>query len=464
VAGQVDLARRDKAFLGHPAGLGWLAATEFWERFSYYGMLTLLVLYMVHYILLPGHVEHVWGFAAFSRFVGAIYHPHSIKSFASGVYGLYASVVYLTPIGGGILADRFIGRTRAVVLGAGLMALGHFLMAFDASFLLALLCLLTGVGCFKGNLATQVGDLYGRDDPRRADAFQIYFLAIQFAVIGSPLLCGWLAEHYGWHWGFGVAGIGMLIGLSIYLVGRPALPKERVVEKAVDAPREPLTGNGWRNIAILVVLVPVLAMSAVGNQEIFNAYLVWAEKSYDLVVLGFPIPVTWLVSFDSIVSIATMGGAIAFWRWWATRWPEPDELLKITIGAAIAATAPLALAVAATSFSQTGHRVTLWWGVAFELLNDIGFANVFPVGLALYSRAAPKGLGGTLVAIYLINQFICNFFVGWLGGQLDVMNPGAFWMLHAALIAGAAVILFAVRFTVGRSLAPAYTEAAPAPA
>jgi POT family proton-dependent oligopeptide transporter len=159
-----------------------------------------------------------------------------------------------------------------------------------------------------------------------------------------------------------------------------------------------------------------------------------------------------------------MGGAIAFWRWWATRWPEPDELLKITIGAAIAATAPLALAVAATSFSQTGHRVTLWWGVAFELLNDIGFANVFPVGLALYSRAAPKGLGGTLVAIYLINQFICNFFVGWLGGQLDVMNPGAFWMLHAALIAGAAVILFAVRFTVGRSLAPAYTEAAPAPA
>jgi POT family proton-dependent oligopeptide transporter len=462
VAEQIDSARRDKAFLGHPAGLGWLAATEFWERFSFYGMLTLLVLYMTDYLLKPGHVEHVVGFALFSRLVSAIYHPANQQAFASAVYGLYASLVYVTPLAGGYLADRFLGRTRTVAMGACLMALGHFLMAFEASFLFALLCLLLGVGCFKGNLATQVGDLYGKDDPRRADAFQIYFLAIQFAVIGSPILCGWLADHYGWHWGFGVAGIGMLVGLTIYLLGRSTLPAERVKEKIQAPAREPLTASDWRTIAILIVLVPVLATTAVGNQEIFNAYLVWAKRSYDLHLFGYAIPVFWLISFDSIMSVATMAGAVAFWRWWATRWPEPDELLKITIGAAIAATAPLALAAAATVFSHTGHRVTLWWGVAFELLNDIGFANVFPVGLALYSRAAPKGLGGTLVAIYLLNQFMCNFFVGWLGGRLELMDPAAFWTLHAALIAGATLILFAAKFTIGRSLAPAYAEVAPA--
>ncbi len=450
-------AGNDTAFLGHPAGLGWLSASEFWERFSYYGMLTLLVLYMTHTLLNPGHIEHVLGFATFRRVLEAVYGRLSPLALASDIYGLYAGLVYLTPIFGGFLADRFIGRTRAVILGASLMALGHFLMAFEASFLIALSCLLTGVGCFKGNLATQVGDLYGHDDPRRADAFQIYYLGIQIAVIGSPLLCGWLADRYGWHWGFGAAGVCMLIGLAIYLAGRPNLPPERL-RQAKNEARPPLSRGDWRNIVILVVLVPVLAISTVGNLEIFNAYLVWAEKTYDLSPLGFRIPVTWLISFDSIVSTATMALAVLFWRWWATRRTEPDELQKIVLGVVLGALAPLALAAAAVAFSTSGHRVSLWWTVAFELLNDFGFANVLPVGLALYSRAAPRGLGGTLVAVYLLNLFLGNVLVGWLGGLLEKMPAASFWLLHAGIMAAAAAILLVIRLTVGRSLSPSYAE------
>jgi len=457
VTAQAD--KNDKAFFGHPVGLGWLSGSEFWERFSYYGMATLLVLYMVHQVQTPGHIEHVWGFAAFRAFVSSLYHTDTVKGIASGTYGLYSGLVYLTPIGGGILAERFIGRTRAVTLGAILMAIGHFLMAFDATFLIALLCLLTGVGCFKGNIATQVGDLYGAEDPRRADGFQIYFIGIQIAVIGSPILCSYLADRYGWHWGFGVAGVGMLIGLCVYLLGRPTFPPEPLVQaKSGAVVRPPLDGKGQFNIAVLSLLVPLLAVASIGNQQIFNSYLVWAEPVFNLKFLGFAMPVEWLVSVDSVVSTVTMVLSILFWRWWATRWREPDELSKIIIGVMISATGPLALAAAAAAFAATGHRVSLGYAITFHILNDIGFSNVFPVGLALYTRASPRGWAGIMVPIYYLNLFACGLGIGELGTLLDHMSGTSFWLMHAGLIAGAGVVLLLIRLTFGRSLTPSYEE------
>ena len=133
------------------------------------------------------------------------------------------------------------------------MALGHFLMTFDQTFLIALLCLLTGVGFFKGNIATQVGDLYSHEDPRRADGFQIYFIGIQIAVIFAPIACSYLADHYGWHWGFGLAGIGMLVGLTVYLLGRKTYPPDPLAQKKSGTlERAPLDGKGKLAIAILV--------------------------------------------------------------------------------------------------------------------------------------------------------------------------------------------------------------------
>jgi POT family proton-dependent oligopeptide transporter len=212
-------AKNDTIFLGHPSGLGWLSASEFWERFSYYGMAGLLVLYMTHQLLNPEHVANIWGFPLFERFIASLYGPGSGQTLASHITGFYQMSVYVTPLAGGYLADRYLGKTAAVTTGALMMALGHFLMAFDASFVLALLFLLVGVGLFKGNIAAQVGDLYSESDPRRADGFQIYYIGIQLAVIISPFICGTLGETVGWHWGFGAAGIGMLLGLLIYLTG-----------------------------------------------------------------------------------------------------------------------------------------------------------------------------------------------------------------------------------------------------
>ena len=456
-------ARGDKVFFGHPAGLGWLSASEFWERFSYYGMLTLLALYMKHELFLPGHLANVWGFSTFRVVFTSFYGPMTPQALASNIYGFYAAFVYLTPLGGGFLADRYLGRTRAVIIGACLMALGHFLMAFEASFILALFCLLIGVGFFKGNIATQVGDLYGHEDPRRADAFQIYMLGIQIAVIGSPLVCGSLGEKVGWHWGFGVAGVGMLVGLATYLVGRPSFPPERPRAASKDTPaRAPLSRTDRTNVIILIVLIPVMALSVVTNQQIGNAYMLWAETTYNLNVLGFQVPVTWMNSLDAIFGAITIAGAVLFWRWWGTKWAEPDELAKIIIGVIIAMIGPLCLAAAAQQFVMTGHRVSLGWALAFEAFNNLGFANMFPVGLALYSRAAPKGLGGMMIAVFYLHLFLGNFLIGYLGGFLDTMSGTMFWLMHAGLMAVSVVLLLAIRLWVGRALSPAYAEPAPA--
>src|SRR6266403_2385629 len=242
----------DRAFLGHPKGLGYLAFTEAWERFSYYGMQTLLVLYMVKELLLPGHIEHVWFFEPIKRLYGLQGQP-----LASAIFGTYTGLVYLTPILGGFLADRVLGKRRTVLAGAATMALGHFLMAFEQTFLFALLCLVAGCGMFKGNLASQVGALYKPEDLRRADAFQIYYLAVNAGVITTPLIVGTLGEKVGWHWGFAAAGIGMLIGLSIYIAGLKHLPKEDFIRCGPSA-RAPRPSLSRRERLITVVLIPLI--------------------------------------------------------------------------------------------------------------------------------------------------------------------------------------------------------------
>src|SRR6476659_9285725 len=210
---------REPSFLGHPRGLWYLAFTEAWERFSYYGMQSLLVLYMVKFLLLPDHIGHVVAFAGFRKFYGGL----DGQALASAIFGTYTASVYLTPIFGGFLADRLLGRRRTVLLGALTIAPGHFLMAFEVAFLFALLCLVLGCGMFKGNIASQVGSLYKPEDLRRADAFQIFYLGVNAGVIAAPLIVGTLGEVYGWHYGFTAAGIGMLLATVIYSSGQKYL-------------------------------------------------------------------------------------------------------------------------------------------------------------------------------------------------------------------------------------------------
>jgi POT family proton-dependent oligopeptide transporter len=455
----------DRRFFGHPIGLGYLVFAEAWERFSYYGMLSLLVLYMTQQLFLPGHVEAIAGFPAFRAVLVTVFGDKTPMALALLIGGLYTGGVYVTPIAGGLLADRVLGRTPAVTLGALLMALGHFLMAFEASFLLALLCLLIGVGCFKGNIASQVGELYAADDPRRADAFQVFLLAISLSVIGAPLICGTLGQKVAWHWGFGAAGVGMLLGLVVYLSGRRWLPPDapRLVRQGQGArrpDRPALTRDEIITVAVLVALLPILAVCGVGNQQIFGAYIVWGNANYDLVLFGQTMPATWLISMDAIVGAGTIVISVAFWRWWARRRREPQEITKLAIGALIAAFAPLALALASLQQAATGHKVGLAWGLAFHVINDIGYANIFPVGLALYSRAGPRSIAGLIIGIYYLNLFGGNTFAGWLGGFLEPLGAARFWGLHAVLVFGGALALFAAGALFHRHLAPGDPRAA----
>jgi len=445
----------DRAFLGHPRGLGYLAFTEGWERFSYYGMTALLALYSAKYLFKPDHIGNIWGFVGFRHLLEMFFGPLTPLGMGGAIAALYGSLVYLTPLLGGFVADRFIGRTRAVIFGAVTMAAGHFCMAFDQTYLVALACILIGSGFFKGNLAAQVGDLYAPGDLRRADAFQIYTLAIQVAVIVSPLVCGFLGQKIAWHFGFGAAGLGMLIGLGTYISGRRWLPAEPRPEPGhIVEPRPKLVRGEGKRIAVLVLLIPVIACACVGNQEIFAAYELWADAHYQLVLFSWAMPASFLLSIDALISTVTLIGVVAFWRWWGKHHGEPDEITKITIGTFIAALAPLSLALGAWHEAATGEKVGLGWALGFHITNNIGFANIYPVGLALFSRVAPKAVNSTMMAAFLLSLFLGGVIVTKLATLLDKLPGFMFWALHSGIIAGAGVVFLIARAAAGRLLTP----------
>jgi POT family proton-dependent oligopeptide transporter len=444
--------RADRAFFGHPRGMGYLAFTEVWVAFSYYGMQSLLVLYMTAYLLQPAHIGHILGFSAFRALLAPVYGHVDGQALASAITGLYGAFAFGTPLIGGLIADRWLGRTRSIVAGAMLMTLGHFLMAFDASFLLALACLVTGTG-LAGVMKAQVGGLYAQDDLRRADAFQIYTLVVQLAVIAAPIVCGGLGERVAWRYGFGAAGVGMSIGLVIYLSGLRWMPPDPMAKGVEKPTHPPMTLHDWRTVAVLALLVPVFALSFVGNNEIFNAYLLWGRDNYQLEFFGQTMPVSWLLSLDAGVSSVTVLMVVIFWRWWARRRREPDEIVKAGIGALIAAGGPLVLAVASLH-AVGGHKVGLVWGLGFHFVNDIGFAMIYPVGLALFSRAAPPALGATVINSFTFAVFLSNLAVSWLAGFLGRMPGAAFWTMHAILVAIAGALLLVCGWLFRRTLAP----------
>ncbi|HYD25983.1 MAG TPA: peptide MFS transporter [Croceibacterium sp.] len=423
--------RNDRAFLGHPKGLGYLAFVEGCERFSYYSMQTLLVLYMVNY-LLPERFDAVAGLGWLQqwRYGGAEGQP-----LASAIFGDYTSLVYLTPILGGFLADRWLGRRATLIAGGAVMALGHFLMAFEGTFLLALLTLIVGVGLFKGNIASQVGELYKEGDLRRAMAFQIFYIAINVSVIAAPLVSGTLGEEVGWHWGFGCAGVVMVAGLLLYLAAGPWLPRDNRPQKGrAAAPREALTRNDWSRILAVVVLVPVMAVALLTNQQIFNAYLVWADQQFQLTFFGRTLPTSWMITIDAALSFSMLVAVAWFWKWRADKTgSEPDELGKMIIGSLFTMAGGLCLVMAAATHGEA--KIGLFWPVMFHLFNSIGFSHILPVSLALFTRLAPRQINATIIGIYYLAFFGANQIVGHVGGWYSTMDTTQFWLFHVATAA-----------------------------
>jgi POT family proton-dependent oligopeptide transporter len=450
----------DRAFLGHPRGLGYLSFVEGCERFSYYSMQTLLVLYMVKYLLLPENVSKVIGlqWLRAGHYAGLEGQP-----LASAIFGDYTSLVYLTPILGGIIADRWLGRRATLIAGGLIMSLGHFLMAFHSMFLFALISLIVGVGLFKGNIASQVGELYRPNDLRRAMAFQIFYIAINVSVIAAPLISGTLGEKVGWHYGFGTAGVVMVFGLLLYLRAQPWLPSDSAADRNVgkDDGNAKLQRSDWPRLGALVLLVPVLAIAILTNQEIFNAYLVWADEKFQLTFLGETLPTTWMITIDSTLSFAMLVAVAAFWKWYADRTGrEPDELGKMVIGSVFTVTGGMCLVIAAAT---AGHgKIGLFWPVMFHLFNSIGFAHVLPVSLALFTKIAPRALNATVVGIYYLAFFAANKAVGVIGGWYSSMDTVWFWLLHVATAAFGLVAFALLKVFLGKLLADKPDEAAAA--
>ena len=446
----IEKAAHDRAFLGHPKGLGYLSFVEGCERFSYYSMQTLLVLYMVKYLLLPENAANVWGL---SWLQSSVYSGMEGQPLASAIFGNYTALVYLTPIAGGFIADRWLGRRATLIAGGLIMALGHFLMAFESTFLLALLSLVVGVGLFKGNIASQVGELYKPDDLRRAMAFQIFYIAINVSVIGAPLISGTLGEKVGWHWGFGTAGVVMVVGLLLYIKAGPWLPADNRPARGSSAPRPKLEPGDSARILAVVLLVPVMAVALLTNQQIFNAYLVWADQRFQLTFFGTTLPTTWMITIDAALSFSMLVAVAAFWKWQGARTGrEPDELGKMIIGSVFNIAGGLCLVIAAAGAGS--GKIGLFWPLMFHLLNSIGFSHILPVSLALFTKLAPRAINATIVGIYYLGFFAANQITGIIGGWYETMDTAQFWLLHVAtavvgLVAFAAFKLFLAKRLMG---------------
>jgi len=440
---------------GHPKGLTFLFTTEMWERFSYYGMRSLLVLYMIKYLFLRGHAERALGLAGLKNGLESIFGPLDVQPLSSQIYGLYTALVYLTPIFGGLLADRVLGQRRTVVIGAVLMAIGHFMMAVEQLFLLALLALILGNGAFKPNISTQVGGLYAPGDRRRDRAYSIFYVGINVGAFLAPLVCGTLGEEAGWHYGFAAAGVGMLIGLSIYLYALPLLPPDELRKaREGEAIHRPLDANEWRAvIALLILFVPTTLFWATYEQS-GNTIVLWADANTDRTVdvFGFvaQIPTTWFLAFNPFMIFAFTPFVVALWTRQAARGREPSTITKMALGCFGVTAANLLMAMAA--FYADGGKASWFWLFGFFVVITVGELYLSPVGLSLVTKIAPARILSMMMGVWLATSFLGGFLAGWLGSFWSRMEKPEFFVMIAVIAALAGAIIFACRWLVRGAL------------
>ena len=438
-------------WFGHPRGLTFLFATEMWERFSYYGMRALLVLYLVNDLLKPENAAQVLGLSTLRQGLEAISGPLGVQPFASQIYGLYSGLVYLTPILGGWLADRWLGRRRTVAMGAGLMVAGHFLMASERFFLLALLLLILGSGAFKPNIVTQVGALYGSQDARRDRAYSIFYVGINIGAFFSPLVCGTLGETLGWHYGFASAGVGMSVGLAIYLMGKNALPAHDAPPDEAAPAQEGVSLRAALLGLALLFLPSALFWAAYEQQG--NTIALFAQGSDRAIGFGawkVDIPVTWFQSFNPLMIFAFTPLVVGLWARLAKSGREPSTVAKLWTGCFGLALGYLVLALGAAL--SEGTQASWLWLLAYFVV--ITFAELYfsPIGLSLVSSMAPQKSRSLVMGLWLASTFTGNLAAGWLGSLWSRLPPTTFFLVVAGVSATAGLLLIAARRKLGALL------------
>jgi POT family proton-dependent oligopeptide transporter len=434
--------QKHRELFGHPRGLTFLFTTEMWERFSYYGMKALLVFYMTKHLLQPERAQTVLGFASLKAGLESLFGPLDIQPLSSHIYGLYTGLVYLTPVLGGYLADRLLGQRRMVVIGASLMAVGHFMMAFEPLFLLALLVLILGNGAFKPNISTQVGTLYPPGDPRRDSAFSIFYVGINLGAFLAPLVCGTLGEELGWHYGFGAAGIGMTIGLSIYLYATRMLPPDvRSQVAASGRGGAPFGRDEWRAIGALLLLVLPVALFWGTYEQQGNTIALWADNFTNRTIAGLEIPATWFQAVNPFLIFAFTPLLLVLWRRQAERGREPPTVLKMAYGCFGTSAAYLILAAAA--LVAAGGKASVLWLLAYFVVLTIAELYISPVSLSLVTKVAPARAVSMMMGVWLATSFLGNFLAGYLGSFWSSMEKDRFFLIISAIAALAGLVILA---------------------
>ncbi len=447
-----DESERGGLIGGHPKGLYYLAFTEMWERFSFYGMSALLTLYMVKELLLPGHGEQVIGLAGL-RNLFEFRGPMTNLAFAAIIYGWYAGLVYFTPILGGWVADRILGPKRTVMIGVLLMSAGHAAMTLYSTFLIALLLLILGSGFLKGNISAQVGALYPREDEsRRSRGFAIFSTGINIGAAAGPLTTGAVAAVYGWHAGFAVAAALMLLALIGYIAGQRHLPEDRPARRQKEA-ATPLSAAERRQIWFLLAVIMLTIPAEIAYPMIWSIGIVWIDQHVNLATSLGTIPSSWFASLDSIGSILFAPVLIALWSWQAGRKSEPSSVTKIGIGTAIVGCAALMFAVGNWGVSQP-NGVGAGWALAGYLTMGLAWMYYWPTTLALVSKSAPARVTSTLMGVAFLSPFVGHTLMGWVGSYFDTVTPSMFWTLDAAIAFAGAVIILTLRNRLKRGLDP----------
>jgi len=445
----VSTVRSQKTILGHPAGLFVLFFTEMWERFSYYGMRALLVLYMVDYLIKRAQdgTTHVVGFSGLQHGLEWVFGPLAVQALASQVYGLYTAFVYFTPLFGGMLADKILGQRKTVVIGGILMAIGHFLMAVESLFLPALFFLILGNGCFKPNISTQVGGLYPEGDPRLDRAYTIFYAGVNLGAFFSPLVCGTLGQVYGWHYGFAAAGVGMVLGLIVYLWGQRFLAEDSLTRSRqthAESGTEPLTKRQWSGIIGLVVLMVLNIIFWAVYEQQGNTVQLFADRNADWHVFGWQMPSTWFQAFNPMFIFMLTPLLNMIWGWQSGRKKEPSSVAKMAAGCILLGVSFLPLMFLTKGLGET-ERISFLWLVGCTFIYTVGEMYLSPIGLALVVKVAPARLVSMLMGMWYMSNFFGNYLSGYIGSFYEKISRESFFLLLAAMGIAAGIAIFALQ-------------------
>jgi proton-dependent oligopeptide transporter, POT family len=446
-----QIQARPRDLFGHPAGLSVLFGTELWERFCYYGMRALLTLYMVKFLFVGGRPEHVLGYQAVKSGYEFFSGPLDNVQLASLLYGTYTALTYLTGLIGGFFADNVLGQRRAVLVGGVTMAAGEFVLADPHLFFIGLLVLVIGNGFFKPNITTQVGGLYKPGDARIDSAYSIFYVGINLGALVAPLITGRAAgidgdsPHY--YWGFIAAGIGMLLGIATNLAGRRHLPPDIRRRRLQSAkPHAPLTALDKRAVVALcvVALFNVFFWGCYEQQGITIA-LMAADNTNLAAPFGTHIGKADVQSFNPFFIFALTPFIIALWRWQAKSGGEPSPVLKMAFGCAFTAAAYGLLMIPAFSIDAGGKPTWLWLLAAMAILT-LGELYLSPVGLSLFSKAAPAKLASSMMAVNFLSNAGGNYLAGYLGTFWDKMPKSSYFLMIAGVAGATAVAIFMLSF------------------